>query len=380
MDIDSAMEQAALKLESMSDDGAAPVTDTAAAEAAPDTTAAEPAPTASTDTRTTEERARDEAGRFAKEKAEKAKAKQAGAKPVPHGAPAASQAAQGQPVGAVAPPSPPAPTGEPAPAAPVVKAPQSWTPAAREAFAKAPPEVQKEVARREAEIGRALQETAEARRVASQVRETLSPYEGIARASGMDSMKWVGSVAQTAATLHLGTQAQRAQVVAQIIGTYGVDVDAVNAYMQGQPGAAHAQPAAPAVDPRALVREELQTFRQQAIEAQAQRAWSDFQASEPEFLDAVREDMRIIIEREAAHGRNVTYQQAYDRACKLNEEVASVLAQRKAAEAVRAPQPVTQAARMAAGSARSRPAAAPAAQPKGIDAAMRAAAEKLGIG
>lgn len=379
MSIDAVIDEAMAKAEehlSSDDAGAAPVPDTAA-EAAPAPSAAEPtSSTEQTDTRTAAERARDDAGRYAKE-GKRPTGKQNGAKAPPHGVAPTGPTAQGTPAGAQ--PSL-APAGEPvAPAAPAVKPPASWTPAAREAFAKAPPEVQKEVARRESEMNRAFQETAEARKTAAAVRETLAPFEGLARANGMDSLRYAGSVMQTAATLHMGSPQQKAAVVAQLIGAYGIDVDAVNSMMQGQAPQA-AQQAQPPQDVNRLVEQALQQRIGQAVEAQAVSAWEKFQATEPEFLtDSVKDSMRLIIEHEAQRGRKITYEQAYSRACQLDEEVSGVLTQRKAADALRGPQVVTPAARAAAGSARSRPAAAPAAQPKGIDAAMKAAAEKLGI-
>jgi hypothetical protein len=370
MDIDSALEKAAEHLESVSapDDVAAPVHDTVASDPTPP--AAEPAPsTPPTDTRTAAERARDEQGKFIKVKGEKPSEKPVVAA-VPGAAPSAA-AAQGKPGEAVPSTSP----GEPVPR---IKAPQSLTPAEKEAYIKADPVLQKAIERRERETQVALNEADRAKKLAQSVHETLSPFEGLARANGMDSVRYAGTVMQTAAALHMGTPQQKAAVVASLIHTYGIDVDQVNAVMQGQ-APAQAQPP-PQQDVGQLVERAIQQKVAAATEARAAAAWQEFQASEPEFLEDVKADMREILMVAGQQGRNMTYQQAYDRACKLNEDVASQLAQRKAAQEVRTAQPVTPAARAAAGSARSRPATAPAVQPRGIDAAMRAAAEKLGIG
>lgn len=375
MSIDAVIDEAMAKAEEhlSGDTGAEPVPDTEAAVDAPDQAAAEPAPsTIETDTRTEAERARDEAGRFAKE-GKKSAEKQGGVKAPPHGAASKAPTAQGTPAGAN-PPS--APAGEPA--APAVKPPASWTPAAREAFAKAPPEVQKEVARRESEMNRALQDTAEARKVAASVRETLAPFEGLARANGMDTLKYAGTVMQTAAALHMGTPQQKAAVVANLIASYGIDVDAVNAVMQGQAPAQAAPQQAPQ-DVGRIVEQALQRRLEQAAQARVQKEAEEFVASAPEFLDQVWQNMGALKDAAAARGQNITWQQAYDAACRADEDIAGRLASRKAAQAARAPQPVTGAARAAASSVRSRPAAAPAAHPKGVDAALRAAAEKLGL-
>jgi hypothetical protein len=137
---------------------------------------------------------------------------------------------------------------------------------------------------------------------------------------------------------------------------------------------------APQVDPRAIFREEIASMRQQAEQARAEQPWNEFSASAPEFLESVKDDMRELLTLSARAGKNITYQQAYDRACKLNEEVSGVLSQRQAAQAARAPGTVTAATRAAASSVRSSPAAPPnGAHPKSIMAAMNAAAEKIGF-
>jgi hypothetical protein len=302
------------------------------------------------DTRTAAERARDEKGRFAKGGEQpKAEARPAEPKPTDPAKPAAPVEAK---------PLEPKPE-----AGPPVKAPQSWKPQAREAFAKAPPEVQQEVMRREAEIARALQEAAPVRQFAQQVQQSLAPYEGIARASGMDAMTWAGQALQTFAGLHQGTPQYRAEIIAKAINAYGIDVDAVNAVMQGQAPQAHAAPQQPPQDVSRLVQQEFQRVAQEAQQQRATSAWEQFQASAPEFLDDVKDDMRFILEREGAANRNMTYQQAYDRAVKLNEDVSAILAQRKAAEAAKAQIASTQRTRAAASSVKPMPAAAVSAQP-----------------
>jgi hypothetical protein len=371
MDIRSAMEAAATQLESAPEPASTPepaeVEIPVEVEAAPEAKA-EPE-------KSPIDRARDEEGKFAK--AEKAKAKVQAKSITPKETTGVAPEAKVADDAGQEEPSPPP---DPAPVVPTVKAPASWKPQAREAFSKAPPEVQQEVLRRESEISRTMQETAEARKTVESVRQTLAPYESLARSQGMDTMKYAGSVLQTAAALHMGSAQQRSQVIATLIASYGIDVDMVNAAMQGQP-MAQGQQQAPPVDVEGLVERALQSRMQQANQARAAQAWDTFSATAPEFLETVSEDMKEILLIAGRQGKNITYEQAYDRACKLNEDVASVLAQRKAAQAARAPGTVTAATRAAASSVRSSPAAPPnGAHPKGVRGAMEAAAEKIGFG
>jgi hypothetical protein len=134
------------------------------------------------------------------------------------------------------------------------------------------------------------------------------------------------------------------------------------------------------VDVESMVEKALQSRLQAAQQQKASRAWEEFSAAAPEFLGSVQDDMQEILLHAGRQGKSMTYQQAYDRACQLNEEVSGLISQRKAAQAVRAPGVVTPAMRAAAGSVRTSPAAPRSgAQPKDIRGALNAAAEKLGF-
>lgn len=295
------------------------------------------------------QRARDDKGRFAP-KAEAKPAEKTTPEPAKKTAPAPVRAAP------VAPPvAPPSTEAHP------VKAPQSWKPAVRELAAKLPAEfrpILDEVHRRETETARVLQETSEARRTVEQVRATLQPFDGVARANGFpDTMSYAGSVLQMAAVLQMGTQVQKDAALAQLINQFGGSIDGINSHLSGQAPTQRAAPA-PQQDVSRIVEQEFQRRMQAASEQKATSDWEAFQATAPEFLDDVKEDMRVILELAGRQGRNMTYQQAYDRAVKLNENVAPVLEARKAAEAARAKAPTVQRSKAAAVSIKATPAAA----------------------
>ncbi|HEX4920499.1 MAG TPA: hypothetical protein VFV92_07140, partial [Candidatus Bathyarchaeia archaeon] len=75
-----------------------------------------------------------------------------------------------------------------------VKAPVSWTPEARELFSKIPPRVQQEIAKREGEITRALQDSAAARKVGAQLYNIIKPNEHLIRASGVSPMQAIANL------------------------------------------------------------------------------------------------------------------------------------------------------------------------------------------
>ena len=360
---------------------AAPETPTpepvATPEPAPEPVAAAvetPAPDASSTP--TSGRERDEAGRFTKGSTKKPEDAKGGVSE------AGKAAAPPKDAGAVAePPATPAPA--PTPEAPPLKAPQSLKPAAREVFAKAPRELQEDLVRLDREIHKTMQDSAQARKLAGEIHRSLSPYEPIARSNGKDVMTWAGEGLQAFAAIQSGTPEVAARVAAQMVATLTARfgdraLEMVNAAMTGQ-SVPQPQYQAP-VDVESQVQKALDARLQQAQMEREAAAAQSFVDSQPEFLSEVMDDMVAIIESSKARGRKVTYQEAYDRACKLNEEVAGILAQRKAAEGARTATAATQQARQAAVSVKTQPSQAPKADPKSVRGALEAAARHHGAG
>jgi hypothetical protein len=361
VDVHEAMEKAAADLETE------PVETPAAPEpAAASETAPEPKE------QTAAQRARDEAGRFAStpkpEKVEKA--------PEPKAETRTAVPVKG-------PTTQTPPPVAPEPPAVSVKAPQSWKPAAREAFAKAPPEVQQEALRRESEITRTLQETAQARQFAQTTHQAISAYEGVARTRGLDSMTWAGEALQERAILQAGPTTQRAPILARMLAEGGQDlIQQVASILDGQAAPQHAPQPQP-VNIQAEVQRAIQAERQQMMAGQADQAVRAFVATQPEYLNDVAHDMVAVLNAAAQSNdpalRNMTPEEAYDRACWMNPEIRERIQKSKQAEAARTPQPVTEQQRRAAASVRSQPAPAPAGKPKGIKEAMERAADDLGM-
>lgn len=276
----------------------------------------------------------------------------------------------------------------PKPTAPAVKAPQSWRPEVREKWASLPPEVQAEVARREKEVGAALQESATARKGWESFREVVGPYEALIRAEGGEPLKAVGSLLQTAAALRTAPPAMKAKLVANIIQQYGVPVDVLDAALAGHAPAAPAQGTPPQqLDPEALLQQaeqrvfqRIQGQQQQALTAKAQQEAEAFiSGGEAEFIEEesggvrIRDLMANFLDAAGRSGVRLTLKDAYDRACAIHPEVSKVLEQRKAAQTATASQAATQRAKAAASSVRSQPAAPPqASQPDDLRSLIEA--------
>jgi hypothetical protein len=311
------------------------------------------------------ERARDESGRFAK--ADKPISSKTPAPIVP------KQSANATPA-----PKPQAPNVTPQPPAPVASAtkpPQSWKPQAREKWGALPPEVQQEALRRETETARALQESAEARKQWDSFRQVVAPFEGMLRAEGAEPIAAVGELLRTAAALRTAPPAHKAQLVAQMIQTFGVPVETLAAALDGK--AMPQQQAQPQFNPAEIEQRILQRLQGQQQQALLQKNASEVETfgQEREFFDEVREMMGDMMEVAAKRGLPLSLEQAYNQALRLHPDTSAVLAQREAGQQANAVQASTQRAKRASSSPRSHPAAPldPGGKPKDLRAAIEAA-------
>lgn len=326
-------------------------------EPAPAPEVAEEAPPASDKPQTAQERARDEAGRFAKAAEEKAAAEEATKAPEP-----AKEAAK-------------APTGDAAKAviSTAFKPPQSWKPAAREALLKAPPEVQAEVTRREAEITQALRESSEARQGYQKYREAVQPFEQMIRAEGGEPVAAIQGLLQTAYALRHAPEHVKADMIAKM----------VTAYLPGQRGLElldrrlvgealpqqSAQQGQQFRDPRVdELLQRLESVKQAEAQTTQQRAAELVAAvQDREFYGDLRESMADILEVASRRGLSMTLEAAYDKAAALDPEISRVLSQREEAGRLANPNGSTQRARNASSSLRSNPATPPSGDRKAGD-------------
>ena len=277
-------------------------------------------------------------------------------------------------------PAAPPPAAPEAPKPPEVqaKAPQSWSPAVREKWASVPPEVQAEVMRREKETAVALQQSADARRVASELEKVVAPYAAMMRAEGAAPMAAIGNLLQTAQQLRTAPPAQKAALVASIVQQFGVDIEALDAALTGQAPQQQRQPEAyrdPRVDSLMQRIEAAEQAKAQAVQQEGFQQIQEFVASgEGEFLEDVREVMADLLEVAARRGVALSVKDAYHQAVRLDPKVAGVFAQREAAKSSATATAATQRAKVAASSVKGQPAgASEASKPSGLRAHLEAA-------
>jgi hypothetical protein len=242
------------------------------------------------------------------------------------------------------------------------RAPASWRPDVREHWAQLPETVRSEIHRREVEVQRTLQESAEARKNYDAVMRTVAPYEAFIRAEGSNPIQAIDNLMATAAKLRTGTAPELASMVAGIVNQFGIGRFG-NGFIQALDSALAGQ--SPVVDPQQAAMEQVLNQRlapvqqmltqfQQAQQMQQERVAQAAQSEVEQFLDRaefgndVREDMADIMETAARRGQNISLSDAYKKACLMNDRVLSVLRARKQSRGAQQQTKAAQKARSAA--------------------------------
>ena len=268
---------------------------------------------------------------------------------------------------------------------PLNKAPQSWKPGAREVWSQLPADVRAEVYRREKETQRIVQETAQARQVTEYVSKLQQQFAPALQAEGVDALTASANLMNLASRLRFGTPVEKAQLAATIVRNYGVDVNALaDALDRLPPGMAQPgqQPQQGMYqDPRVdQLLAQLQGLQQQKQEQVVQKAVEEVETfgGDKEFFEDVREDMADLLEVAARRGIDLSLEQAYERACKMQPDIAKVLEAREAAKRAGNLQGSTQRAKAAASSVRGTPSGVPSQNPADLRGAIEAAFEQVG--
>lgn len=224
-----------------------------------------------------------------------------------------------------------------------VGAPVDWDATLRESWKDLPAPVKAKIAERERHIAQTMQGTAQARRIADTFSQVASQYGSVMAAEGVQNpIQMFDNVMKTVSELRMGTTQQRASRLADLVQTYGVDIkaldDALTQRLGGQPeGQPGGNPDLEAmIDQRMApvnsMMQQLAAMQQQKMQVGAQEAAHTVQefASKPEgeFLNDVRHDMADLIDLATRQGREMSLQEAYNKACAMNPQISQVLEQR----------------------------------------------------
>jgi hypothetical protein len=232
-----------------------------------------------------------------------------------------------------------------------LKAPIGFSAEAREEWSSTPEKVKKQILKREQEIATTMQGTAEARRTHDTMGQLVNNYAQVLAAEGAETpMEAIGGIVQTVAQLRMGSPQQKAQVMANLVSHYGVDLTdldgALASTITGEPVQPQEGGATPdierIIDERmAPVNQLLNGVtefqrQQQAAKQQGTRQTIEQFAADPanEFFQDVRQDMADIFDLATKRGQQIDIKAAYDKAVALNPELTSILAQRQTTQKV----------------------------------------------
>jgi hypothetical protein len=222
-------------------------------------------------------------------------------------------------------------------------APQAWKAPVKSKWATVDPEVRQEVLRREREITRTLNETTSARQLAKQFNEVAAPFAPRFQAMGINPIAAFQNLLKADYQLANGTKHQRAQLVAQLIKDYDVDIGTLDGVLAGQtsPEAIEEQRLARLLDQRlAPVQQKLQQYEQRdlATQKEAEQTFtSQIQQMEVDtktypFFEQVRDSMADLVEISARRGHTLDLKTAYNRAVAADPQLAQQLESAKQIE------------------------------------------------
>lgn len=315
------------------------------------------------------DRTRDEKGRFAQRGPDSGKATpsatsqraETGATPSPPGAET--------PVSATATPVVQASNATTPPPDPELRAPAAWKALSREHWGKVPPEIQRELVKREHEVNTRLQQDAEARNGFQMFQRVVGPYEGLIRARGAEPLAVVDNAVRAYVGLHTSPPQVQAQMVANMVRGLNIPIDVLDAALVGE--VSRTPPPQQQFDPARFKQELKEDFERERLVGEV-AAWSQGK----EFIDDVRDTMQGLLMAAAQRGQQMTLDQAYERACRADPDIAAVVDQRKAADAAKAQAQKVAQVRNAASSVTPRPAVHMNGEgPKGLRDYLEAAIE-----
>jgi len=218
----------------------------------------------------------------------------------------------------------------------VEKPPVGWTPESREHWGKLPQNVRQQISKREVEVNKLLQDTADARRLHQEFGKTVEPYRALMASQGVSNpLEAVNGLLETAAALSMGNANQKAVRLAGLIKHYGIDIETLDGILAGEEP--QQSQGSKNSDIENMINQRLAPYEQdrqrqqqeQQYQVRQRAAISVNQVSQKEFFNDVRMDMADIVEMATKRGQSITMEQAYDKALQFNPEVQRVMRGRK---------------------------------------------------
>lgn len=114
-------------------------------------------------------------------------------------------------------------------------APETWTKEAIAEWATVPPRVQQEILKREQDMHRGIEQYRGAAEIGQKYDSVVEPYRALLAAENVDPVQLFQSFAGNHYLLSRGTPEQKAQIGANLIRSYGIDIRQLAAHLDNQP-------------------------------------------------------------------------------------------------------------------------------------------------
>jgi hypothetical protein len=225
------------------------------------------------------------------------------------------------------------------------RAPQSWKGESKKVWAELPLNVRQEVIRRERETTKVMQEASQARHLVSGMQEVFAPHmDRINTVYGGNTITAVNNLLAVERQLFNGTPVAKAQLIANMVKQFGVDIAALDAALVGQPAPQEVQQQS-AIE--RMLEQRLAPL-QQFVQSQQQREAQMRQREEQEavhtvesmsqdqrfpYFNEVRNDMADLIETRARRGEMLSMEDAYAIAVRMNDYTYQASAGRTSSQA-----------------------------------------------
>ena len=225
--------------------------------------------------------------------------------------------------------------------------PATWSAGAKAIFASLPETARKEIAKREQDFARGIQQHAEAAKGYQSLMAEFQPYEAMIRAENGTPQGAIRELLKTSYLLRTGTSQDRGNLIMQIAQRFGADLTPYLGQKQENNDQLQ-QTVQQLVNPYLQKIQSFEESQRQAQVAQEQQIQNEVGSQLEVFQNAVEEDgitpkhlyfenVRGLMSTYFANGQAKTLEQAYDMACWATPEVRATLIanQQKVEEAQR---------------------------------------------
>jgi hypothetical protein len=211
------------------------------------------------------------------------------------------------------------------------KPPVGLSATAREAWKDTPKPIRDELAKREKDYAKGLQKNAESAKRAEYMDTVLSGHTKYLQSSGQPVGTVLNNLLSVASTLQFAPQEQRAAAIAGLIRDFGVDIETLDNVLVSRPVTQRQEP----VQQGLTAEQVMQIMEQRESQSRVTQTLEQF-ANTHEFYSDVRGDMADLLDLAAKRGQEMTLDEAYKKACAMNDEIVSVTSQRGITPARRA--------------------------------------------